>query len=90
MHVQVAGARYPVVIDPFVQQAKLTASDGAGDDLFGNSVGISGDTVVVGAPLADVDGKTNQGAAYVFADMPPTPHGHGNRHGYGNGDNRAD
>ncbi|RMD69985.1 MAG: hypothetical protein D6819_05475, partial [Gammaproteobacteria bacterium] len=40
-------ARYPIHIDPFIQQAKLTASDGAAFDEFGFSVAISGDTVVV-------------------------------------------
>ena len=44
---------------------KLTASDAADDDYFGDSVAISGDTVVVGAY-----GKTaraaDRGAAYVF------------------------
>ncbi|MBI4750747.1 MAG: FG-GAP repeat protein [Acidobacteria bacterium] len=48
------------------QQQQLTASDGAGADLFGVSVAISGETVVVGAPQADVSGRSSQGAAYVF------------------------
>jgi hypothetical protein len=48
------------------ETAKLTASDGAVDDQFGYSVAISGDTVVVGAPLAEIGSNTNQGAAYVF------------------------
>lgn len=48
---------------------KLTASDGQHDDNFGFSVGISGETVVVGAP--DEDGGPGNpadaaGAAYVF------------------------
>jgi FG-GAP repeat len=47
------------------QQAKLTASDAAAGDLFGLSVGISGDTVVAGA-RADDDGGTDSGSAYVF------------------------
>jgi predicted amidohydrolase len=47
------------------QQAKLTASDGAADDLFGRSVAVSGDTVVVGSYLDD-DGGVNSGSAYVF------------------------
>ena len=34
--------------NPFLQVAKLTASDGAAGDNFGNSVAISGNTVVVG------------------------------------------
>jgi hypothetical protein len=42
-------AQYPLVIDPFVQQAKLTASDGAAITEFGISVGVSGDVVVIGA-----------------------------------------
>ena len=49
----------------WVQQAKLVAIDGAAGDVFGISVAISGDTVVVGADLADEKGS-NSGAAYVF------------------------
>ena len=33
----------------WTQQAKLTASDGAADDCFGDSVALSGDTALVGA-----------------------------------------
>ena len=43
------------------QSAKLTASDGAAGDQFGFSVSISGNTVVVGSPLATVDGHSQQG-----------------------------
>ena len=60
------GASYPLRIDPFVQQAKLTASDGGANDELGTSVAVSGDTVVVGAPFATVNGNAAQGAAYVF------------------------
>jgi hypothetical protein len=60
------GARYPLRIDPFVQQAKLTASDGAALDFLGTSVAISGDTVVVGAGFANVGTNADQGAAFVF------------------------
>jgi len=49
----------------WTQQAKLTAGDAAAGDLFGYSVAISGDTVVVGAYLDNV-GFTDQGSAYVF------------------------
>ena len=49
-----------------MEQAKLTASDGAADDLFGESVAIAGDTIVVGAWLDDVNGITDSGSAYVF------------------------
>lgn len=47
------------------QLFKLTASDGDNDDLFGDSVAISGDLVVVGAP-GDEDAGAAAGSAYVF------------------------
>jgi hypothetical protein len=49
------------------EQAKLTATDGAADDFFGNPVAISGDIVVVGAQTHDTGGKANAGQAYVYA-----------------------
>ena len=61
-----AGARYPVVVDPWIQQAELTASDGAAADKFGTSVAMDGSTVVVGAPQKTVGSNSTQGAAYVF------------------------
>ena len=42
------------------------ASDPAADDLFGTSVAISGETVVVGAWNDDGAASANQGSAYVF------------------------
>ncbi|HMU40177.1 MAG TPA: hypothetical protein PKE31_14310 [Pseudomonadota bacterium] len=50
----------------FVQQAKLTPSDGRSGDNFGTRVALRGDTLVVGSPSADLPGKANAGAAYVF------------------------
>ncbi|MFQ5741652.1 MAG: FG-GAP repeat protein [Acidobacteriota bacterium] len=47
------------------QQAKLTASDGAARDRFGDSVALSGDTIVVGA-RSDDDAGRDSGSAYVF------------------------
>ncbi len=47
----------------WAQQQKLTASDGANFDVFGVSVAISGDRIIVGADGAD---PNNQGAAYVY------------------------
>jgi hypothetical protein len=47
---------------------KLTASDAAAHDQFGSSVGIDGNTVVVGA----VGKNSNTGAAYTF-DLTSTP-----------------
>ena len=49
----------------WTEQAKLTASDGAWGDLFGNSVAISGDTLLVGA-YGDDDLGDGSGSAYVF------------------------
>lgn len=48
------------------QTAKLTASDGAATDLFGWSVALGGDRVVVGAVFDDVSINNDQGSAYVF------------------------
>ncbi len=52
------------------ETAKLAASDGAADDELGISVGVDGDTVVLGAHKYDVDENgtsiPNAGAAYVF------------------------
>jgi len=48
------------------QQAKLTASDAAANDLFGrSSVALSGETAVVGAASND-DAGPSSGSAYVF------------------------
>jgi Bacterial Ig-like domain (group 3)/FG-GAP repeat len=62
VHVVDRGARFPLTIDPLVQAAELTpsaATEDASDD-FGQSVAVSGDTVVVG----ETAGATP--AAYVF------------------------
>lgn len=50
----------------WTQQARLTASDGSGSDLFGFSVAISGNTVLVGAYSDDRPSLANSGSAYVF------------------------
>ncbi len=50
----------------WTQQAKITASDGASEDLFGRSVSISGDYAIVGADYDDVGSNSNQGSAYIF------------------------
>jgi hypothetical protein len=49
----------------WTQQQKLVASDAQAGDSFGTSVGLDGDTVVVGAYFEDTAGN-NAGAAYVF------------------------
>ena len=73
-----AGARYPLMIDPYVQAPRLDTAmpcdptgvcdDGAAWNRFGQSVSISADgsTVVVGAPFKINNNAPGQGAAYVF------------------------
>ncbi len=51
--------------DAWGQVVKLTAPDGAAGDKFGNSLGLSGDTLVIGASFNSSVGL-NSGAAYVF------------------------
>ena len=60
-----SGAAYVFTYDgsTWVQQAKLTPSDGGGEELFGVSVSISGDSVLVGA-RGNHNGTS--GSAYVF------------------------
>jgi hypothetical protein len=65
LRVSAAGARYPVTVDPFIQQAKLTGSGGAG---IGSAVAVSGDTIVAGDPCAKVGSNVCQGAVYVFTE----------------------
>ncbi|OWY70172.1 hypothetical protein B7486_17095 [cyanobacterium TDX16] len=71
------GARYPLTIDPLAQQAYIKASNTGIGDVFGNSVAISGNTLVVGAyqeasNATGVNGNqadnsaSGAGAVYVF------------------------
>jgi hypothetical protein len=60
-----AGAVYPILVDPLVQNGELTASDGAANDWFGFAVAVDGDTIVVGAKFDDV-AAVDQGSAYVY------------------------
>ena len=54
---------------PDYLRGKLTASDGAANDYFGNSVSQSGSTGLVGAYYAKIGSNTQQGAAYVFRNL---------------------
>jgi lipopolysaccharide export system protein LptA len=47
-----------------VQQ--LTASDGTAGDVFGGTVVLSGDTLLISASEQEVDGDANQGSTFVF------------------------
>ncbi len=52
---------------------KFNARDGASEDNFGNSVGLSGDYAIAGAPKDDDNGE-NSGSAYIYfaGNFPPT------------------
>jgi trimeric autotransporter adhesin len=71
LNVDDRGARYPVRVDPLIQQAKLTGSDAVSGGFFGSSVAVSADgsTIVVGAT---VDGGSGGGfgTVYLFSRPP--------------------
>ncbi len=50
----------------WTQQAQLLANDGAANDRFGISVGLSGNSAIVGANGDDIGANPEQGSAYVF------------------------
>ena len=62
-----SGAAYVFRFDgtTWIEEAKLLASDGVAFDFFGETVGLSGDTAVIGAAFDD-DNGTDSGSAYVF------------------------
>jgi len=49
----------------WTEQAKLTASDAAGGDQFGDCVAMDGDTIIVGA-VNDDDKGSGSGSAYIY------------------------
>ncbi|MFM7260303.1 MAG: hypothetical protein ACKO3W_06830, partial [bacterium] len=49
-------------------QAKLTASDGAAFDIFGDSVSLSGDMLAVGVPYDNVGANLDQGGVHIFGN----------------------
>ncbi len=52
--------------EKWVETAKITAEDAAKSDRFGVSVGIHGDTIIVGSTLNDAGRGKDAGAAYIF------------------------
>jgi FG-GAP repeat len=71
VRVEATGARYPLTIDPFVQQAKLTGGGEEGKGQFGISVSLSADgsTALVGAVSDESEVSKKEeplGAAWVF------------------------
>jgi hypothetical protein len=66
-----AGAAYDFRRDPdtdlFSLRSKLTASDAAADEAFGAAVVVACDTMIIGAPEADLIGLLiDAGAAFIF------------------------
>src|SRR6056300_119332 len=59
-----SGSAYIFDLDG-TQLAKITASDGAAEDIFGNSVAIGSGRIVIGA-YQDDDNGTNSGSAYIY------------------------
>jgi len=55
----------------WIEKQKLLASDGSALDYFGTSVSVDGDTALIGAFNADVNG-TACGSAYVFTNIDTT------------------
>lgn len=52
--------------DSWQQVAELTPEDGQAEDLFGSSVAISGNTIIVGAQRSKTTNGIAKGAAYIF------------------------
>jgi hypothetical protein len=65
--VDTQGARFPIVVDPLVTTVDDTLKpfEGNENNGFGNSVSLSGNTLLVGAVGDDLNG-TASGSAYVF------------------------
>jgi len=59
-------------VDNWGEVTKITASDGAGQDAFSNSVAISGNAAIVGAFGRDDNGSLS-GSAYVYFGRRPVP-----------------
>jgi hypothetical protein len=82
--VEDAGARYPIVVDPWFQMAKVVASDRVSSYELGVAVAMSGDVLVAGAPISDSFGsvyvfvKPKNGWAHVSQTAVLTPTGTGN------------
>lgn len=62
------GSRYPVVVDPWVEQSEISAADGGTADHLGTAAALSGDGswALLGAPGHRVGRSRAAGAAYLF------------------------
>jgi hypothetical protein len=56
--------------DGWRQQTKLTAGNGAENNVFGVAIALGGTTVLVGTPVVEVNGNPYQGKIYFFQRPP--------------------
>jgi hypothetical protein len=63
---QLSGAAYIFDTTTGLELSKIEPDDGVFFDLFGNSVAIEGNTVVVGSPFDDQTSAEYSGSAYLF------------------------
>jgi hypothetical protein len=68
--IQDQGARYPVLIDPWIQSGELTegSAPNPSNDGFGGAIALSGNTAIVAADNATVSSQSGAGAVYVFVN----------------------
>jgi hypothetical protein len=65
-----AGGVYRFSTSSAMPTPPLSAAVPAAGDFFGGAVAVSGDTILVGAPLRDTGGMADSGAAFVFQPAP--------------------
>ena len=69
--VDARGARYPLTVDPLLNQiGELYSSVGVKEDELGEAVAASGETVVVGDAEINNSSSFRNGSAYVFTEGP--------------------
>jgi hypothetical protein len=68
----ISGSSYLFDTTTGAQIAKLTASDGAAGDYFGQAVAIFDDIAIISA-RADKDNGTNSGSAYIYSSAATVP-----------------
>jgi hypothetical protein len=68
VYTEPAGGWVGTPTNPMTQTAELSATNGGTGDDFGNSVGVSGSTIVVGAQGQAVGSNNYQGAAYEYTE----------------------
>lgn len=68
MHVRDEGARYPIVVDPFITPTEtLTVSSGQASDAFGASIVMNTSWALVSAVGEDLGTNRDSGAVHVYA-----------------------